>query len=59
MNTSNGQFDIYTDTSIQGKDTQSSKVFFAIFLGCSSACNANFSRAFRLSTLNKGLKRPR
>ena len=22
MNTSNGQFDIYTDTSIQGKDTQ-------------------------------------
>jgi hypothetical protein len=22
MNTSNGQFDIYTDTSLQGKDTQ-------------------------------------
>jgi len=22
MNTSNGQFDIYNDTSIQGKDTQ-------------------------------------
>jgi hypothetical protein len=22
MNTSNGQFDIYTDTSVQGKDTQ-------------------------------------
>ena len=40
------------------KILQHCKFFSAIFWGCSSASNADFSRVFRLSTPKKGPKKP-